>query len=67
MRKPTTKDCKLQVIGRDPSKEGLNVSPINQHKTYTERLCEEIESPSTTNIGMVDSEWSTRQQMVDLG
>jgi len=45
----------MKSIGIDPSKEGLNVSPINWHKTYTERWCEEYRvSQSTTDIGMVE-------------
>jgi hypothetical protein len=44
----------LKSIERDLSKEGLNALPINQHKTYSEILCEMIESLSITKIGMSD-------------
>jgi hypothetical protein len=43
------------VIGEDLSKQGLNVSPINQHETYIKRLCEERVSPTTTDRGMVNA------------
>jgi hypothetical protein len=45
----------LKLIGTNPSNDSLNVSPINQHETYTERSCEEIESQRTTDKGMVES------------
>jgi hypothetical protein len=46
----------LKFIERYLLKEGLNVSPINKHEIYVELCYEERVSPSTTNIGMVDSE-----------
>lgn len=44
----------LVPIVIDPSSEGINVSPFNQCETIIDSLCEEIESPSKANIGMVD-------------